>query len=128
MAAGQLSPARPGAIFLLLRSNTNNGQFGYDQGVFGGLVTNNDFLDIVGHPSSGYLGIIVSIYNIGCLLGCLINFAIGGRFGRRQAIWVAMALICTGAVIQTTTYGVPQLMVGRIITGLGVGIDTSTVS
>jgi MFS family permease len=38
-----------------------------------------------------------------------------------------MACIALGAVIQDSAYSVPQLMVGRIITGFGVGIDTSTV-
>lgn len=45
------------------KERTNNGdypyvRFGYDQGVFGGLITNKDFLDIVDHPSEGLLGFI----------------------------------------------------------------------
>ncbi|PQE10857.1 sugar transporter protein [Rutstroemia sp. NJR-2017a BBW] len=101
--------------------------FGYDQGVFGGLITNKDFLDTFGHPGTGFLGIIVSIYNIGCLLGCLLNFIWGNKFGRRQAIWVSIAFVSIGAALQCTAYSVEQLMIGRVITGLGVGIDTSTV-
>lgn len=38
-----------------------------------------------------------------------------------------MCLVSLGAILQCTSYGVPQMMVGRFITGLGVGIDTSTV-
>ena len=34
--------------------------FGYDQGVFSGIVGNADWLDIFGHPGSGLEGIIVS--------------------------------------------------------------------
>ncbi|PQE21657.1 sugar transporter protein [Rutstroemia sp. NJR-2017a WRK4] len=101
--------------------------FGYDQGVFGGLITNKDFLDTFGHPGTGFLGIIVSIYNIGCLLGCLLNFIWGNKFGRRQAIWISIAFVSIGAALQCTAYSVEQLMIGRVITGLGVGIDTSTV-
>lgn len=101
--------------------------FGYDQGVFGGLITNPDFLDTFGHPGTGFLGIIVSIYNIGCLLGCALNFFYGAQFGRRQAIWIAMGCIIAGAILQTSAFSVAQLMIGRIITGMGVGIDTSTV-
>ncbi|PMD37501.1 general substrate transporter, partial [Hyaloscypha variabilis F] len=101
--------------------------FGYDQGVFGGLITNPDFLDTFGHPGTGFLGIIVSIYNIGCLIDCGLNFVFGARFGRRQAIWIAMCCIIVGAILQTSAFSVAQLMIGRIITGMGVGIDTSTV-
>lgn len=38
-----------------------------------------------------------------------------------------MFCIALGAVIQDSAYSVPQMMVGRIITGFGVGIDTSTI-
>ncbi|KAH7177042.1 putative Myo-inositol transporter 1 [Dactylonectria macrodidyma] len=101
--------------------------FGYDQGVFGGLISNPDFLDIVNHPSEGLLGFIVSSYNLGCLSGCALTFAIGGRLGRRPTLWLAMFTLTIGAILQTAAYGVPQMIVGRIVAGVGVGIDTATV-
>lgn len=91
--------------------------FGYDQGVFGGLITNSNFLDTISHPAPGLLGIIVSIYNLGCLFGCVLNFIWGERLGRRMAIMSAMVFITIGAVIQASSYGVPELMFGRFITG-----------
>lgn len=45
--------------------------FGYDQGVFGGILQNEDWLDLFNHPSDIETGIIVSCYNLGCLVGCL---------------------------------------------------------
>ena len=42
-------------------------------------------------------------------------------------IWLAMGLIIVGATLQTSSYGLPQLITGRVITGLGTGIDSSTV-
>ncbi|KAI4851035.1 putative Myo-inositol transporter 1 [Aureobasidium sp. EXF-8845] len=101
--------------------------FGYDQGVFGGLITNPDFLEVVNHPSEALLGFIVSSYNLGCLAGCLLNFFVGGSIGRRPTLWLAMFLISAGAVLQAAAFGTPQMIVGRIVTGFGVGIDTSTV-
>jgi predicted MFS family arabinose efflux permease len=38
-----------------------------------------------------------------------------------------MGCIIVGAILQTSAFSVAQLMIGRIITGMGVGIDTSTV-
>ncbi|THY41170.1 putative Myo-inositol transporter 1, partial [Aureobasidium pullulans] len=38
-----------------------------------------------------------------------------------------MLLISAGAVLQAASFGTPQMILGRIVTGLGVGIDTSTV-
>ncbi len=67
--------------------------FGYDQGVFGGIVGNEDFLDTFGHPNSGLEGIIVSIYNLGCFTGCILSFIFCEKTGRRIAMWIAMAFI-----------------------------------
>jgi MFS family permease len=64
---------------------------------------------------------------LGSLIGCIINFAIGDWLGRRKMIWLAMGLIIVGAVLQTTAYTVSHLIVGRILTGFGTGIDSSTV-
>jgi hypothetical protein len=66
---------------------------GYDQGVFSGIVGNDEFLDIVHHPSAGILGIIVSIYNLGCFAGTIVSFAISDRIGPRKSMWFAMAWI-----------------------------------
>ncbi|KAJ4243823.1 hypothetical protein NW762_014700 [Fusarium torreyae] len=101
--------------------------FGYDQGVFGGLISNPDFLDIVNHPGEGLLGFIVSSYNLGCLSGCIVTFFIGGRLGRRPTLWIAMFVLIIGAALQASAYGVPQMIVGRIVAGLGIGVNTATV-
>ncbi|KAH6657243.1 putative Myo-inositol transporter 1 [Truncatella angustata] len=101
--------------------------FGYDQGVFGGIVGNANFLDQFGHPSSSLEGIIVSIYNLGAFSGCILAFIICDKTGRRLAMWIAMCFIIVGAVLQASAFSVPHLMVARYITGIGTGIETSTV-
>ncbi|KAK9364413.1 general substrate transporter [Lipomyces kononenkoae] len=63
----------------------------------------------------------------GCFTGCILNFLFGDYFGRRWAIWIAMLWIMIGATLQTTTFSLPQLMVGRFITGIGTGVESSTV-
>ncbi|EQB56561.1 hypothetical protein CGLO_03418 [Colletotrichum gloeosporioides Cg-14] len=101
--------------------------FGYDQGVFGGILHNDDWLRQFDHPSDTLTGFIVSCYNLGCLGGCVLNFFFGDILGRRRAIWLAMGLVVIGATLQTTAFHVPHLIIGRVITGLGTGIKTSTV-
>lgn len=101
--------------------------FGYDQGVFSGIIGNEHFLDVMNHPNDSLMGIIVSIYNLGCFTGCILNFFIGDWLGRRRAMWFAMGWIIVGATLQTSAYGVAHMMVGRFITGIGTGIETSTV-
>ncbi|KAJ5580823.1 general substrate transporter [Penicillium hetheringtonii] len=101
--------------------------FGYDQGVFSGIVGNEDWRKQFGYPNDSEEGIIVSCYNLGCLLGCLINFFIGEFLGRRKTIWLAMGVVIVGAILQTTAFTVPHLIIGRLVTGAGTGLKTSTV-
>ncbi|ETN44477.1 uncharacterized protein HMPREF1541_10147 [Cyphellophora europaea CBS 101466] len=101
--------------------------FGYDQGVFSGIVGNEHFRSTFGNPSDSLTGIIVSIYNLGCFSGCVLNFFIGDWLGRRKAMWFAMCWIIVGAVLQTSAFSVPHMLVARYITGIGTGIETSTV-
>ncbi|KAH1552958.1 hypothetical protein KXX57_007324 [Aspergillus fumigatus] len=101
--------------------------FGYDQGVFSGIVENEDFLYTMHHPGDSLMGIIVSIYNLGCFTGCIFNFVVAEWLGRRRAMWVAMTWIIIGASLQTSAFSVAHLMVGRFVTGIGTGIETSTV-
>ena len=42
-------------------------------------------------------------------------------------IWLAMGLILVGATLQTSAYALSHLIIGRVITGFGTGIDSSTV-
>ena len=70
--------------------------FGYDQGVFSGIVGNEDFLATVNNPNPSLLGIIVAIYNLGCFTGCILAFIIGDRLGRRKMMWLAMCIIIVG--------------------------------
>ncbi|OJJ38006.1 hypothetical protein ASPWEDRAFT_27321 [Aspergillus wentii DTO 134E9] len=101
--------------------------FGYDQGLFGGIIGNENFLQAVGNPGDSVTGIMLSIYNLGCCAGCLLNFLYGDYFGRRRVMWIAMAWILVGAALQTSCFSLAHLMVGRFICGIGTGIETSTV-
>ncbi|KAJ5309046.1 Major facilitator superfamily domain general substrate transporter [Penicillium antarcticum] len=79
------------------------------------------------YPNDSEEGIIVSCYNLGCLLGCLVNFFIGEKLGRRRTIWFAMGVVIVGAVLQTTASTVSHLIIGQLVTGAGTDLKTSTV-
>ncbi|KIL84856.1 hypothetical protein FAVG1_11726 [Fusarium avenaceum] len=101
--------------------------YGYDQGVFGGILENEDWLRQFNNPGDTLTGFITSSYNLGCLLGCFINFFVGEKLGRRWTIWVAMGWILVGASLQATAFTRGHLIVGRVVTGVGTGLKTSTV-
>lgn len=60
--------------------------FGYDQGVFSGVVISQDYLntlDLHGPENTNTLAIITSIYDIGCFFGALVAFTMGETIGRK---------------------------------------------
>ena len=115
--------------------------FGYDQGVTGGLLDLPAFVkyfpsidtrepgisDAVKSERSSTQGIAVASYNLGCFLGAIITIFIGNPLGRRRTIFLGCVTMATGALLQTTAYHLPHLVVGRIVTGIGNGMNTSTV-
>lgn len=56
-----------------------------------------------------------------------VNFFIGEKLGRRRTIWLAMTIVIIGATLQASAYTVPHLVIGRVVTGIGTGLKTSTV-
>jgi MFS family permease len=96
------------------------------QGVFGNVIIGEDFLNTMGHPSANMQGTMTSVYNLGCFVGSLSTIWTGDYFGRPRQIIVGSTFILVGAVIQTTSYGVAQIMVGRVVAGLGTGMNTPT--
>ncbi|THZ60923.1 general substrate transporter [Aureobasidium pullulans] len=78
--------------------------FGYDQGVFSGVVVSDNFLELhnlVGPSKTKVLSTVAAIYDVGCFIGAIIAFT-------------------------TSSFSLPQMFVGRVILGIGNGINTAT--
>ncbi|KAL6308270.1 general substrate transporter [Sparassis latifolia] len=122
-------------VALLFVAGTGFALFGYDEGVMSALLTAGQFDKVFpqvvvdsDHPSHATLqSFVVAIYEVGCLIGALSNLWIGDRLGRRHTIMLGGIIMIIGAIIQTASYSYAQLVVARIITGLGNGLNTSTV-
>lgn len=101
--------------------------FGYDQGVFGGIIGNENFNRTFGYPSAMVVGQITATYDLGCFFGAILAMAYGDHFGRRKSIVFGCTILTIGAILQTAAYGIPQLIIGRFVAGLGNGINTTTI-
>lgn len=101
--------------------------FGYDNGVFSGLTTDPLFLATMGDPDATLLGFIVAVYELGCLVGAIASAIWGESLGRRKLTAGGSLILIIGTVIQCTSYGQAQMIVGRIVTGFGMGGITSAV-
>lgn len=99
--------------------------FGYDNGVFAGIINAESFRSQFGYPSSSLIGTIVAVYNLGCFLGCIIASLVGYKLGRRLAIIVSQWICILGTILQCTAFTIPHLIVGRVVTGVSTGMATS---
>lgn len=114
--------------------------FGYDQGVTGGLLTLESFIkyfpeiNTLKSYTEGWSreaksnqstrqGITVAAYNLGCFAGSIPTIWIGNMLGRRKAILLGSFIMCIGAILQCTSFGLAQFIVGRLVTGFGKFIE-----
>jgi MFS family permease len=115
--------------------------FGYDQGVTGGLLDLPSFvkyfpsIDTLENAASTLSattrstnqGIAVASYNLGCFFGAVFTIFVGNIVGRKKTIFIGSIIMTIGALLQCTSYDLPQWIIGRLVTGFGNGMNTSTV-
>lgn len=135
-------------VLAVCKDTNRHSLFGYDQGVTGGLLEMPSFTkhfeaidqtqahldtfppDVRQSEKSRratYQGITVASYNLGCFLGAIFTIFIGDRLGRKKTIFFGSIIMIIGAILQCTSFELPQFIVGRIVTGWGNGMNTSTV-
>ncbi|KAF9005150.1 general substrate transporter [Cyathus striatus] len=113
-------------IWVTVACTTAMTLFGYDQGVFGGIIVTQNFLETMGSPDPNLQGTIVSLYDIGCFFGAISTFVFGEQLGRKKTFLIGVTIMSIGAILQTCAFSVAQMIVARLITGLGNGINTAT--
>lgn len=107
--------------------------FGYDQGVMSGIISADPFNAFFPETkdNSVYQGFVTAIYEIGCLLGAIFSLSYGDKLGRRKAMMLGGLIMILGVIIQITPvkghHATAQFIIGRTITGVGNGINTSTI-
>lgn len=101
--------------------------FGYDQGVMSGIITGVYFKDYFHQPSRLAIGTMVAILEIGALISSLLVGRLGDIFGRRKTILYGAAIFVVGGSIQAGATRMAHLIIGRIVSGLGIGALTTIV-
>ncbi len=92
--------------------------FGYDQGVIAGALKGIGRSFDVG---DGAKQIITSWVTLGAMIAALAAGMAADRFGRRPVLLAAGLLFIVGAGVQALTPGVEILVLGRLVTGFGIG-------
>jgi MFS family permease len=114
-------------FWLTLACSTDMMMFGYDQAVFSGVIVSQNFLDVLHlNGRTTMISTVTAIYDIGCFVGALLAFTIGERLGRKKSIMCGTTIMAIGVILKTSSYSLAQMFVGRIIMGIGNGVNTST--
>ncbi|KAF2796881.1 general substrate transporter [Melanomma pulvis-pyrius CBS 109.77] len=113
---------------IIIFSSTAIALYGYDQGMMSLINTNYDYLHTMGIAgSSPIVGIIVSIYYLGCAAGAVLFSRLADGIGRKKSIFLCLATASLGNLIMFlaglgyTRGALAVMLTGRVIMGLGVG-------
>ncbi|RMJ25843.1 sugar transporter [Aspergillus sp. HF37] len=118
--------------------------FGYDQGLMAGLLAGDQFtgsfptLQEPPTPTAGQKrhisvlqGAVTACYEIGCFFGALFTMVFGEKIGRTRVIFAGGIILTVGAIISTAPFtqhwGLGQFVIGRVVSGLGNGMNTATI-
>lgn len=76
-------------------------------------------------PDSALQGFITASMSLGSFFGSISAAFVSEPFGRRASLIVCAIFWCVGAAIQSSAQNVAQLIIGRLISGFGVGFGSS---
>ena len=113
---------------IVLFSSTAIALYGYDQGMMSLVNTNYDYLDTMGIKEDDPLvGIIVSVYYLGCAVGAVLASLLADMRGRKPSIFACLAVTALGNLFMFISGlgfkkgALATMFLGRIVMGLGVG-------
>ncbi|ODV79487.1 high-affinity glucose transporter [Suhomyces tanzawaensis NRRL Y-17324] len=99
--------------------------FGFDISSMSAFVSQHYYLKFFNQPSSDIQGFITSCMALGSVFGSIACTFISEPFGRRASLLLCAFFWSVGAAIQSSSQNRAQLMIGRIISGFGVGFGSS---
>lgn len=113
---------------VVLFSSTAIALYGYDQGMMSLINTNHDYLATMGLAEEDpMVGVLVSVYYLGCAVGAVLASAFADAKGRRSSIFACLATASLGNVIMFiaglggSKGAMALILLGRVVMGLGVG-------
>ncbi|WRT69342.1 uncharacterized protein IL334_006326 [Kwoniella shivajii] len=110
----------PYFIFLISIAAVAGFLFGYDTAVIGSALplVGTDLGHVI---STSEQEIITAGTTIGAIFGAMILGGLADKIGRKWSMALADLFFTAGAIIIAASYSVPQMIVGRLILGVGVG-------
>jgi SP family sugar:H+ symporter-like MFS transporter len=93
--------------------------FGFDSSVINGAVASIES----DYTKEAFLtGFVVAVALLGCALGAVIAGALSDRWGRLRVMFLGSVMFLISSVGSALTFSVPDLIVWRVLGGIGIGI------
>lgn len=109
----------PYLLFVIIVATISGFLFGYQTAVISGALI---FLAPAFHLSIPEQGVVVSMILIGCILGALVGGHMTDRWGRKKTLIIASMIFIIGSFLLSICQSYECLIIGRLISGIGVGI------
>lgn len=74
----------------------------------------------LGAPDHTTTQLVISLFILGMVFGELVFGPLSDAIGRRKTILIGMAIFCAGSVVAMTAQSMEQMLLGRVIQGIGV--------
>ncbi|EGW32525.1 high affinity glucose transporter [Spathaspora passalidarum NRRL Y-27907] len=111
--------------FIAMISTIAGMMFGFDISSMSAFIGTESYINFFDNPGSTIQGFITSCMALGSFFGSIASSFISEPFGRRLSLMVCSFLWMVGAAIQSSSQNRAQLIIGRIISGVGVGFGSS---
>ncbi|GMG98705.1 hypothetical protein Nepgr_000545 [Nepenthes gracilis] len=110
----------------VLTASMSNFLFGYHIGVMNGPIIS--IARELGFEGNSILeGLVVSIFIVGAFIGSLISGSLVDKFGCRQTLQLVTIPLIAGAILSGQAHSVDEVLWGRFLVGLGIGVNTVLV-
>ena len=109
----------PYLLFVIFVAALSGFLFGYYTGIISGALI---FQTPAFQLSIIEQGMVVSFILLGAILGALIAGFLADRFGRKRTMMITAVIFVIGAIIICLSDSLEMLLLGRLISGLGVGV------
>ncbi|KAF7343307.1 General substrate transporter [Mycena venus] len=103
------------------------GLFGLDISSMSGVLSNPAYLSTFHNPGSNAQGAIVAAMPAGSFVGALMVTQLADRLGRKRTVQLSGLIWVIGSILQCASVNRGMLVVGRIISGISIGLASSVV-
>lgn len=79
------------------------------------IIADERWLKLMQPASDWSVGFVVSIYNIGCVIGAMATSFFTDAYGRERTISLASTVFIIGALLQAASYTIAQIVCYRLM-------------